>query len=66
MLEIVDHEKNYLYTFFLILVFSKFAYAQNIVLECTWDAHVKDYTTDNTWKTFDHNQNFKLTERVKN
>ena len=64
MLESWNMKKLSLYVF-LILVFSKFAYAQNIVLECTWDAHVKDYTRDNTWKTFDNNQNFKLTIKSK-
>ena len=50
---------------FLVLIFFKPVYAQNIVLECEWGAHVKDYTTDNKWKTFDHNQNFKLTIKNK-
>ena len=34
--------------------------AKNLILECSLDAHIKDYTEDNTWLTFDHNQKFKL------
>jgi D-alanyl-D-alanine dipeptidase len=50
---------------FLFLIFLKPTFAQNIVLECIWDAHVKDYTQDNKWKSFDHNQYFKLTIKNK-
>ena len=45
----------------LSLIFFKPVNAQNLVLECEWDAHVKDYTTLNEWETFDNKQFFKLT-----
>ena len=46
---------------FLSLIFIKPVNAQNLVLECEWDVHVKDYTSINEWETFDNNQFFKLT-----
>jgi len=50
---------------FLSLILFKPVYGQNVVLECEWDVHVKDYTTKNEWETFNNNQFFKLTIKNK-
>ena len=44
-----------------VLLFSSSVVAEEIVLECKWDVHAKDYTEDNRWITFDQMQKFKLT-----
>ena len=65
-------KKIFFYTL-LILVLLKPAYALalediqkrvgDIIRECHWEVHVKDYTGGyrNKWRSFDHEQNFKLT-----
>ena len=55
------HMKKICLFILLSLIFFKPVNAQNLVLECEWDAHVKDYTTLNEWETFDNKQFFKLT-----